>query len=142
TVGIEIAVEDARRETYFSHWAAQRLLDEAVRRAGEAAPVTLRLHPAARVEDGAVAWCVMEQAGATFRRRYARSELPAAGVRLLRVLARPRTQAELAADELAAFVDELVGAGIVLRGPAVPPGLFHPLRAVAAELERWPPSDA
>jgi len=29
----------------------------------------------------------------------------------------------------------------VLRGPALPTGLFHPLRAVAAEVERWPPSE-
>ena len=147
---IEIAAEDARRETYFSHWAAQRLLDEAVRRAGDAAFVTHRLHPAARVEDGAVAWCVMDHdATTTFRRRYARSALPPAGVRLLRALVRPRTLAELAelapeldSDEIAEFVDDLVGAGIVLRGPMLPPGLFHPLRAVAAELERWSPSDA
>ncbi len=149
--GIEIVVEDARRETYFSHWAAERLLEAAVRRAGDAAPVTLRLHPAARVEDRAVAWCAMAQDGMTIRRRHARSELPEAGARLLRALARPRTLAELAglageleldADALAAFIDELVDAGIVLRGPLVPPGLFHPLRAVAAEVERWPPSEA
>ena len=149
--GIELVVEDARRETYFSHWAAQRLLDAAVRRAGDAAPVTLRLHPAARVDDGAVAWCAMDQDGATFRRRHARSELPAAGARLLRALARPRTHAELAAlageleleaDELASFVEELIGAGVVLRGPMLPPGLFYPLREVAAEVERWPPSEA
>ncbi len=148
---IEIAAEDARREIYFSHWAAQRLHDAAVRRAGDAAPVTLRLHPMAHVEDGAVAWCAIDYDGTTFRRRHARSELPEAGVRLLRELARPRREAELAelgdelglgADELASFVEELVGAGIVLRGPGVPPGLFHPLRAVAAEVERWPPSEA
>jgi hypothetical protein len=148
---IEIAVEDARRVTYFSHWAAQRLLDEAVRRAGDAAPVTLRLHPAARVEDRAVAWCAMDQTGTTFQRRYARSELPEVGARLLRALDRPRGRAELAAlaaelelgaDELAAFVDQLVGAGAVLRGPMLAPGLFYPLRAVAAEVERWPPSEA
>ena len=149
---IEIAVEDARRETYFSQWAAQHLLDEAVRRAGDAALVTLRLNPTARVEEHAVAWCVMDHDATTsFRRRYARSELPPAGVRLLRALACPRTEAELAAlageleldaDELASFVGELVGAGLVLRGPLLPPGLFRPLRAVAAEVERWAPSDA
>ena len=155
---IGIVTEDARRETYFSHWAAQRLLDEAVRRAGEdpdaglAAITTFRLHPAARVEDGAVAWCVMDHDATTsFRRRYARSALPPAGARLLRAMSRPRSGAELAAlagelelgaDEIAGFVDDLVGAGIVLRGPVLPPGLFHPLRAVAAEVERWAPSDA
>lgn len=151
---IEIAADAARRETYFSHWAAQRLLDEALRRAGDAAPTTLRLHPAARVEDGAVAWCVIDHDATTaFRRRYARSELPPGAAPLLRALARPRTGAELAAlagelgleldpGELAAFVEELVGAGIVLRGPALPPGLFHPLRAVAALVEAWPPGDA
>src|SRR6185369_1201765 len=42
-IEIEIAVEDARRQTYVSHWAAQRLLDEAVRRAGDPSLVTLRL---------------------------------------------------------------------------------------------------
>jgi hypothetical protein len=152
--GIEITAEDARRETYFSHWAAERLLEEAVRRAGAGAPVTLRLHPAARVEDGAVAWCVMDHdATLAFRRRYARSALPPAGARLLRALARPHTPAALAAladelelgldaDELKAFLEELVDAGIVLRGPLLPPGLFRPLRAVAAEVEAWPPSDA
>ena len=149
---ITITVEDARRETYFSHWAAQRLLDEAVQRAGDAARTTLRLRPTARVEDGSVAWCVMDHDATTmFRRRYARSALPPAGARLLRALAQPRTGAELAAlageleldpDEIASFVEDLVGAGVVLRGPRLPPGLFHPLRAVAAEVERWPPSEA
>ena len=150
TVRIEIAVEDARRETYFSHWAAQRLLDEAVRRAGDGSLVTLQLHPMAQIEDAAVAWCAVDYDGTTFRRRHARSELPEVGVRLVRALARPRTYAELAelaqeselpADELATFVGQLVDAGIVLRGPRLPPGLFRPLRAVAALLERWPPSD-
>jgi len=148
---IELAVEDANRETYFSHWAAQRLLDEAVRRAGDAARVTLRLHPAVRVEDGAVAWCTMDRTGTTFGRRYARSALPATGARLLRAMGHPRTYAELAelareielpADELAPFIEQLIDAGLVLRGPMLPPGLFRPLRAVASELERWSPSDA
>jgi hypothetical protein len=150
--GLEIVVEDARRETYFSHWAAQRLLEEAVRRAGDTVPVTLRISPAARVEDGAVAWCVMDHdATMAFRRRYARSALPPAGARLLRALARPRTRADLRAlagelelttDEIDGFLDQLVAAGIVLRGPTLPPGLFHPLHAVAAELQRWPASEA
>jgi hypothetical protein len=149
--GIEIAAEAASRETYFSHWAAQCLLDAAVRRAGDAARVTLQRRPAARVEDGSLQWCVMDPTGTTFRRRHARSELPPAGARLLRALAVPRTRAELAElageleldpDELASFVDELVGAGAVLRGPLVPPGLFHPLRAIAAEVQQWPPSEA
>jgi len=148
---IEIAVQNARRETYVSHWAAQGLLDEAVRRAGDAARVTYRLHPMARVEDDAVAWCAMAYEATTFRRRYARSPLPGAGPRLLRALASPRTQAELAAladeleltgEEVASFLEDLIAAGLVLRGPTLPAGLFHPLRAVAAELERWPPSDA
>ena len=148
---IEIAVEDARRETYFSHWAAQRLLDEAVRRAGDASLITLRLHPMARVEDRSVAWCAVDYDGTTFRRRHARSALPEAGAHLLRALARARSEAELpelagelglGADEIAAFVEQLVDTGIVLRGPVVPPGLFYPLRAVAAEVERWPPSEA
>lgn len=149
---IEILVEDARRETYFSHWAAQRLLDEAVRIAGSDARATLRRHPSARLEGSAVSWCVMEHDATTaFQRRYARSELPPAGVRLIEELAQSRTAGELAAlatalgldgSELDAFVGELVDAGLVLRGPALPPGLFRPLRAVAAELERWAPSDA
>jgi hypothetical protein len=147
---VEIVVEDAKRETYFSHWAAQRLLDEAVRRAGDAALVTHRLHPAARIEGNSVAWCTMDQDGTTSRRRYARSELPEPGARLLRALARPRSKAELAElagelgldlDELEPFVNQLVAAGVVLRGPVLPTGLFHPLRAVAAELERWPASE-
>jgi hypothetical protein len=152
---IEIAVEEARRETYFSHWAAQLLLDEAVRRAGSAAtaPITtFRRNPTAHIEDSAVAWCVMDHDATTsFRRRYARSALPPAGARLLRTLALPRTQSELAVlagelelepDEIASFVGDLVDAGVVLRGPQLAPGLFYPLRAVAAEVERWPASDA
>jgi hypothetical protein len=148
---IEITVEDARRQTYFSHWAAQRLLDAAVRRAGDA-PVTYRIHPTAVVGDDAVAWCVMDHdATSTFRRRYARSSLPPGGARLLRAMAEPRTAAELAglaaelalgADDIAAFVEDLASAGIVLRGPLLPPGLFQPLRGVAAEVERWPASAA
>jgi hypothetical protein len=149
---IEIAAGAARRETYFSHWAAQRLLEAAVERAGEAARATLQLHPTARVEDDAVAWCTMEHdATQTFRRRYARSALPRGGAQLLRALAGPRTAADLArlADELAldpgelaGFLDELVDAGILVRGPVLPPGLFHPLCAVADELARWPASEA
>src|SRR6185436_18308942 len=38
--------------------------------------------------------------------------------------------------------DQLVDAGIVQRGPMLPPGLFYPLRAVAELVERWPASDA
>ena len=150
-IELEIAVEDARRQTYVSHWAAQRLLDEAVRRAGDPSLVTLRLHPMAQVEDGAVAWCAVDYDGTTFRRRHARSELPEAGARLLQALARTRSEAELAtlagelglgADELTPFLDQLIGAGVVLRGPMLPPGLFYPLRAVAAEVERWPEGEA
>jgi hypothetical protein len=152
TARIEVTVADARRETYFSHWAAQALLDAAVRRADGAAPVTFRLRPGARVEDHSVSWCMIDHDATTkLRRRYARGELTAGSARLLRALARPRTLAELTElaceleldpAELASFVDDLVGADIVLKGPAVPPGLFHPLRAVAAEVERWPVSDA
>ncbi|HET7502103.1 MAG TPA: lantibiotic dehydratase, partial [Kofleriaceae bacterium] len=151
TAAIEIVAEDARRETYFSHWAAQRLLDEAVRRAGDAARVTFELHPMARLDGSAVAWCAVDYDGTTFRRRHARSELPEAGVRLVRALAQPRTRAELLElasglelgdDELAGFLDQLVGERIVVRGPVLPPGLFYPLRAVADELARWPPSAA
>ncbi len=151
TARIEIAVDDARRQTYFSHWAAQRLLDEAVRRAGDTV-VTYRLHPTARIDDATVAWCVMDHDATTrFRRRYARSVLPRGGARLLRELGRPRGAAELTAlagelelgtDDIAAFLAELVDVGLVLRGPALSPGLFYPLRAVAAELAGWPASDA
>jgi hypothetical protein len=148
---IEVEAEDARRETYFSHWAAQRLLDEAVRRAGDRSLVTLRLHPMARVEDSSVSWCAVEYDGTTFLRRHARSELPEQGARLLRSLARTCSEAELTRfagelgfglDELAPFVEQLVGAGIVLRGPMLAPGLFYPLRAAVAEVERWPSSEA
>ncbi|HEU4734909.1 MAG TPA: lantibiotic dehydratase, partial [Kofleriaceae bacterium] len=148
---LEIVAEDARRETYFSHWAAQRLLDEAVRRAGDAARVTLQLQPAARFHGDTVAWCAIDQTGATFARRHARSRLPAAGAQLARALASPRTPAELAQlarelglgdDEVAEFLDQLVTAGLVVRGPALPSGLFRPLSAVASELERWPASEA
>ena len=148
-LSIQIVVEDARRETYFSHWAAQRLLDAAVRRAGDPALVSLRLHPMARLDGNAVAWCAVEYDGTTFVRRHARSELPEAGARLVQALARPRSAAELAAlagelglggDELEPFVDQLVDAGIVQRGPMLPPGLFHPPRAVAALVARWPAS--
>jgi hypothetical protein len=151
TPRIELAVEDARRETYYSHWAAQRLLDEAVRRAGDPSLVTLRLHPMVQVEDRAVSWCAVDYDGTTFRRRHARSELPEAGARLLRALIQSRSEAQVAAlaaeleldaGELAAFVEQVVGAGIVLRGPMLPQGLFYPLRAVADEVERWPPSEA
>jgi hypothetical protein len=151
TCSVEIG-GDLRRATYFSHWAAQRLLDEAVRRAGDDARTTLRLHPSARVDETGVAWCVMDHdATSTFRRRHARSELPPAGVQLLRALATPHTHDELGAlapdlglevEELAPFLDELAAAGVIIRGPLVPPGLFHPLRAVAAELASWPASDA
>jgi hypothetical protein len=149
---IEIAGGALRRETYFSHWAAQRLLDAAVERAGEAVRATLQLHPTARVDDDAVAWCTMaHDATQTFRRRYARSALPRGGAQLLRALVRPHTADELAPlanelalepGELAAFLDELVEAGLLVRGPVLAPGLFHPLRAVADELARWPASDA
>ncbi len=90
---IEIVADGERRQTYVSHWAAQRLLDEAVRRAGDAALVTLRLHPLARVEGRAVAWCAVDYDGTTFRRRHLRSELPEEGARLLEALYRPRTEA-------------------------------------------------
>ncbi|HSS00135.1 MAG TPA: lantibiotic dehydratase, partial [Kofleriaceae bacterium] len=148
---IDIAVEDARRRTYFSHWAAQRLLAEAVRRADDASLITLRLHPTARFDGGAVSWCVMEHdATMTFRRRYARSELPAGALPLVQALTTPRTlaelvalggQLELGADETQSFLEQLIESGLVLRGPVLPPGLFYPLRAAAAEIERWPMSE-
>ena len=152
TAHIDITVEDARRATYFSHWAAQALLDEAVRLAGDSAAVTLRLHPTVRIEGSTAAWCTMDHDATTmFRRRYARSELPGATAELLRALAGPRSRAEIAeivqkleldAEEVMPFLDELVEAGVVVRGPRLAPGLFQPLRAVAEELERWPESEA
>lgn len=150
----EIAVvrEDVRRETYFSHWAAERLLQAAVLRAGDAARVTFRIHPSARLDAAAVSWCVMDHDATTsFRRRYRRSDLPPAGARLIAELAHWRTRDELLAlaselefepDEIIAFVEQLVDAGAVLRGPILAPGLFYPLRAVADELGKWPASDA
>ncbi|MEJ7598952.1 MAG: lantibiotic dehydratase [Kofleriaceae bacterium] len=150
---IEIVTEDASRESYFSQWAAQRLLDEAVTRAGDDARLTWRAHPTARVDDSSVSWCVMDHdATSTFRRRYARSVLPPGGAQLLRGLTTPRTGSEVTAlalesgldggTELDAFLAELVAAGVVLRGPMLSPGLFHPLRAVATEVARWLPSAA
>ncbi|HEY0194270.1 MAG TPA: lantibiotic dehydratase, partial [Kofleriaceae bacterium] len=95
---LELVTEDARRQTYFSQWAAQQLLDAAVRRAGDAAPVTLQLHPTARVGAGAVAWCLMDHDATTaFRRRYARSALAEGAEALVRALARPHTPAQLTA---------------------------------------------
>ncbi len=152
TAVIEVTTEDLRRETYFSYWAAQSLLAAALRRAGEAAPITWRLQPTARVEGDAVAWCSMDHdATSVFRRRYARSPLPPAGVQLLRALASPHDAAALAAlaptldlevDELREFVGELTSAGILQTGPVLSPGLFYPLKALARELAAWPDSDA
>ncbi len=88
-----------------------------------------------------------------FRRRYMRSALQPDAARLIRELGSPRTPAEIAAlagslglaldtGELAGFLDELVAAGLLLRGPALPPGLFEPLRAVVTEVMAWPASEA
>ncbi len=149
---IEVVTEDLRRETYFSYWAAQRLLDAALRRAGDAAPRTWQIQPSARLDADGVSWCTMDHdATSVFRRRYARSPLPPAGIALLRALASSHDARALAAlapslelevDELSEFVDELTAAGIVQRGPIVPPGMFYPLRAVAAIVEAWPDSEA
>jgi hypothetical protein len=148
---LEVVAQDARRVTYFSHWAAQRLLDEAVRRADDPHLATLRLHPMTRVDGAQVAWCTVKYDGWAFLRRHARSELPEAGARLVvEALARTHTEAELAArgralglgaDELAQFVEQLVSTGIAQRGPVLPPGLPFPLRAVAELVEHWPASE-
>jgi hypothetical protein len=144
---IDITRDDARRETYFSHWAAQRILDEAAHRAGAAA-ATFRLHPTARIDGTTVTWCTMDHDATTsFRRRYARTSVPTAAAHLLALLHQTRTlpellgfagDLELAPEEITQFLDELATAGIVLRGPMLAPGLFHPLRAVVAEVEPWP----
>ncbi|MDB4961942.1 MAG: Lantibiotic dehydratase domain protein [Myxococcales bacterium] len=147
---LQILAENAHRSTYFSHWAAQRLLDEAVRRAGPSV-VTFRAHPTARLSGTSIAWCAMEHdATNLFRRRYGRTTLPVAGVRLIEALAVARTEQELHGlaaeleldiEELTAFLAQLVEAGMVVRGPTLAPGLFYPLRAAADEIERWPSSE-
>lgn len=148
---IDVLAEDVNRQTYVSHWAAQRLLDVAVERAGGDDKVTYRLHPTAHIDGASVSWCVMEHDATTsFRRRYARSQLPPAGLALLGELAEPVTAHELIpraaafdldADDVTSFLGELADAGLVVRGPLIPPGLFLPLRWVAAEIERWAPSE-
>ena len=148
---VVILDEEAHRATYFSHWAAQRLLDEALARAGTAAPVTLRLHPSARLESTTVAWCVMtHDATTTFTRRYSRATLPPETAQLLAAMHVPRTRDELAAlavelgidaTETLEFLDELESAGVVLKGPVLASGLFYPLRAVGEILETWPASE-
>ncbi|HTE49417.1 MAG TPA: hypothetical protein VK698_00980 [Kofleriaceae bacterium] len=150
---IAIEVEEGRRESYFSHWAAERLLACAAVRAGESAVVPVRVNPTASLQDDAVAWCSMEHdSTSTFRRAYARADLTAASGFLLRLLSeRPRVFDEVAAvaaaeleverDEIDAFVDQLARAGLVDRAVVLPPGSFRPLRAVAREVERWPAGD-
>ena len=148
-VMINIVREDARRQTYFSHWAAERVLDAAVRRAGH--DPTFRMHPSAHLDGDVLAWCVMEHDATTaFRRRYRKSQLPPAGVRLVGELASPKPlstlvalapELDLDADDLVEYLEQLVEGGVVLRGPHLAPGLFTPLTAVAAELARWPMSE-
>lgn len=148
---IELLVQDARRDTYVSHWAAQALLDAAVHRAASDTIVTYRLHPMARMDGKSISWCAMSQDGTVSRRRYARSDVPESAIPILRELGRPRTHKELFAlaaslgldaDELDAFVGQLVQVGVLLKGPLLPTGLFRPLLAVASELESWPASEA
>ncbi|MEO7735704.1 MAG: lantibiotic dehydratase [Kofleriaceae bacterium] len=143
-----------QRRSYFSHWAAERLLALASERAGTDAHVPIRLNPTARVTGAAVSWCAVEHdATVAFRRRYARANLPEAAVAMLAMLAqRPRTRAELLErapaelavepDELAALIDELCEAGVLLRRPALAPGLFDPLGALIATLDAWPGDEA
>jgi len=148
---IDIVTEDATRRTYFSHWAAQELLDEAVRRAGVDV-VTWQIHPTARLANGVVSWCTMDHDATTlFRRRYARTAPSDAVLTVLKLLEQPRREPELLTlaaeleldrDELREFLEDLRDAGIVIRGPAVPPGVFYPLRAVADQVSKWPPGDA
>lgn len=149
---IAITQEDLQRETYVSHWAAEALLRAALDRAGDAAPSQWRLQPSARLDDTTVSWCAMtHDATTTFRRTYARSQLPAAGVELVRALAVPRDRQALQQigadhglepDEVSDFVGELVEAGVIEQLPRIPPGLFRPLRYLADLLEAWPASDA
>lgn len=136
---ITIERNDLRRETYVSHWAAQCLLDEAVRRAPMQA--TVQLHPSVHVDAHAVHWFRVTDDSATSRRRqYARTELEPEGMELVRSFARPRRLSELD-ENVREFVDELAGAGIVHRGPSIPSGTFRPLGEVAREVGTWEASE-
>lgn len=160
---IELSPDRLVRQTYFSHWAAQALLDAAVQRAGEQARRLKRLNPSAYIEHieptdpvtvavSAVSWCVMEHdATSTFRRKYFKSPLSRAAADLLSALRVARMPSEIAdlatalgleVDEALGFIDELEKVGLVLDGGLLPPGLFYPLRAVAGVITSWPDSEA
>lgn len=147
---LAIEREDLRRETYFSHWAAQLLLDEAIRRAPTQA--TLRRHPSVHVDGRSVSWFrVIDDTATAMRRQYARTELAPEGIQLLSALERPRRLYELtevagslgiALDDVRGFLDELTDAGILVRGPRIRSGAFRPLDEVAREVEEWEASEA
>jgi hypothetical protein len=147
---LEIETGEVRR-TYFSHWAAQTLLVAAVRRTASWDVHPVRLHPTVQIDGARVTWCAIQHdATVVFRRSYRRTTLPERALALVLLLhargpctwpalqALAESEAGLAQDELAALVDELVEAGIVLRGLAVPAGLFHPLRWVREVADGWP----
>lgn len=150
-VAPRIAIEPAPelRRSYFSHWAATRVLARAVELAGPEV-VAVRINPTVRLAGDAVSWCTMEHDATTaFHRRYARARLPGPAAQLVGLVAqRPRPLAELvrlavaehaaAADDVTAMVAELCEVGILIHRPSLPPGLFDPLDAVIATLERWP----
>ncbi len=131
--------ELAQRRSYFSHWAAERLLPALAQRAGVELP--LRRNPAVRLEAEQLSWCTMEHdATRFFRRRYARARLPAELGELLSRVDGSRTRSQLTAlesgSELA--LEELEKAQLVHSGLQVPVGAFDPLGAVGSALERWP----
>lgn len=150
TPRVAIAAGGEHRRSYFSHWAAERLLDEVSRRAGAELTVPVRVNPMLRLDGATASWCVIEHDATTaFRRRYSRANLPGPAVTLLDLLAqRPRTLAELdrlvapelglTSDEIAGLIDQLCAAGIAVRRAALPPGLFDPLAALAAMIDGWP----
>ena len=147
---IEIVRDAARRQVYFSHWAAERLLVEAARAAGAAALVPLRINPTVTVRGAVATWCAMDHDATTsFQRRYRRAELPGPVLEVIRLLeVLPRSRAELAAEvglsdaELEAVIEDLTAAELLFAGAAVPAGLFRPLDAALQQMAGWPASAA
>jgi hypothetical protein len=122
-----IVEELARRATYFSHWAAERLLSAY---AGDR--LALRRNPASIVRGSRVSWCRIEQdATSFFKRRWMRATLDEEALEVFE---------RLEGDE--EVIAALVEGGLLVAAPQVPLGVFRPLEVVRAVSASWPEGQA
>lgn len=145
----EVVIEDeiAARKTYFSHWAADVLLDALLGRSGARGQLPIRTNPTMRADGDRMTWGVFEHDSMHFfRRKYLRASMSEVMREVVDALPRPRPADDLVRDlagrtsmeldDARDVVEQLSDARLLVSAPRLPTGVFEPLVAVRRAIER------